>query len=85
MRVLTLWFHAHQVIGSCVLPETAMRGNYASPSLRDRTCTLYACGERGQLLLVCCQYDVSSDRAVAVTRAIFRETCPKHVSGTRLA
>ncbi len=58
-----------------------MAGNRAVPSLRDRTCLMYnVCGSAGQLIAVCCQYDVPAERAVAVVRAIFRETCPKHVS-----
>lgn len=57
-----------------------MRGNYAQHSLRDRTCFIYSCGDRGQLLLVACQYDVPAQRAVALTKALMREVQPKHVS-----
>ncbi len=57
-----------------------MRGAHAAPSLKDRTCFIYASGGQGELLLVCCQYDVPPERSMALTRGLLRELCPKHVS-----
>eukprot|EP00798_Chlamydomonas_sp_ICE-L_P014292 gene14292-20269_t len=69
-----------QLIGSLVLPEVPMKGNSIEPSLQDRTCLIYSCGEdQGGLMMVVCQYEVAPDRAALMTKALFGRVHPQQV------
>jgi hypothetical protein len=75
--LINVAFSNKQVLASCILPEISMAGNHVQASLKDQTCVLYACGESGEVLLICCQYSVKPERSTAFVRALMQEIRPK--------
>ncbi|GAX82148.1 hypothetical protein CEUSTIGMA_g9576.t1 [Chlamydomonas eustigma] len=68
-----------QVLGTCILPEVSLSGHHVQPSLKDQSCVLYACGQSGEMLLICSQYSVKPERSVSFIKALLHEMHPKQV------
>ncbi|KAI3467183.1 hypothetical protein Pfo_023846 [Paulownia fortunei] len=62
------------LIGTLVLPEIPIAGNSVEPSLRDKSCNIYALSDADKLIIiVLVQYSVTSERAHAVARLLIGE------------
>ncbi|KAL5997603.1 hypothetical protein ACLOJK_008533 [Asimina triloba] len=67
------------LIGTLILPELPHSGNSLRPSLRDRSCHLYALDRSPSTLLAAVQYSVAAERSHAVARSLLAEIRPENV------
>ncbi|KAH6798659.1 LAG1 longevity assurance-like protein [Perilla frutescens var. frutescens] len=62
------------LIGSLILPEIPYAGNSVEPSLRDKSCNIYALnGADKMIMIILVQFPVTSERANAVARLLIGE------------
>ncbi|KAA8529274.1 hypothetical protein F0562_033927 [Nyssa sinensis] len=62
------------LIGSLILPEIPFSGNSIGPSLRDKSCNIYALNDADNLILiVSVQYSISAERSHAVAKLLIGE------------
>ncbi|PIN25913.1 hypothetical protein CDL12_01326 [Handroanthus impetiginosus] len=62
------------LIGTLVLPEIPLAGNSTEPSLRDKSCNIYALSDAdNSIMIVLVQYSVAPERAHAVARLLIGE------------
>lgn len=62
------------LIGTLILPEIPLAGNSVKPSLRNKSCNIYALNEADKMIMiVLVQYSVTSERANAVARLLIGE------------
>lgn len=62
------------LIGSLILPEIPFSGNSSEPSLRDKSCNIYAVGDANHLILiVSVQCPVAAERAHIVAKVLIGE------------
>ncbi|KAK2976398.1 hypothetical protein RJ640_008108, partial [Escallonia rubra] len=70
------FFHhvSKTLIGTLILPEIPFSGNSVQPSLRDRSCNIYALNDADQsTILVSVQYAVAAERAHSVAKTLINE------------
>ncbi|XP_059655602.1 uncharacterized protein LOC132302698 [Cornus florida] len=62
------------LIGTLVLPEIPFSGNFVEPSLRDKSCNIYALNDADNLIyVVSIQYPVPAERSHAVAKLLIGE------------
>lgn len=62
------------LIGTLILPEIPFTGNSVEPSLRDKSCNIYALNDADKMIMiVLVQFSVTSERANAVARLLIGE------------
>uniref|UniRef100_A0A5B7CDN7 Proteasome assembly chaperone 1 n=1 Tax=Davidia involucrata TaxID=16924 RepID=A0A5B7CDN7_DAVIN len=62
------------LIGTLILPEIPFSGNSTEPSLRDKSCNIYALNDADDLILiVSIQYSISAERSHAVAKLLIGE------------
>ncbi|KAJ9709506.1 hypothetical protein PVL29_001132 [Vitis rotundifolia] len=65
---------AKTLIGTLILPEIPLSGNSIEPSLRDKSCNIYALNDvDNSVLLVSVQYAVSAERSHAIAKLLIGE------------
>lgn len=75
--ILLACFPDRRPLGSIVLPEVPMKGNsIQATSLTNRTCSLFACGENGEIVLCVCLYDVQEKRANSFASSLYSTGLP---------
>lgn len=62
------------LVGTLILPEIPLSGNSIEPSLRDKSCNIYALNDAdNSVLLVSVQYSVSAERSYSVAKLMIGE------------
>lgn len=62
------------LVGSLILPEIPFSGNSVEPSLRDKSCNIYALNDGDKMIMiVLVQFSVTSERANAVAKLLIGE------------
>ncbi|KAL8533517.1 hypothetical protein ACS0TY_009789 [Phlomoides rotata] len=62
------------LVGTLVLPEIPFAGNSIEPSLKDKSCNIYALSEADKMIMiVLVQFSVTPERANAVARLLIGE------------
>lgn len=62
------------LIGTLILPEIPFTGNSVEPSLRDKSCNIYALNDADKMIMiVLVQFSVTSERANALARLLVGE------------
>lgn len=63
-----------KLIGTLILPEIPFSGNTVAPSLKDKSCNIYALNDTEKLvLLVCVQFHVPAERCHVVSKLMLTE------------
>ncbi|PHU02157.1 hypothetical protein BC332_27408 [Capsicum chinense] len=73
---LQLFHHVSSktLVGTLILPEIPFSGNSVEPSLKDKSCNIYALNEDDNLIMiVSVQYPVTAERSHAVAKLLIGE------------
>ncbi|OVA00534.1 hypothetical protein BVC80_9087g20 [Macleaya cordata] len=60
------------LVGTLILPEISLSGNYIEPSPKDKSCNIYAINDEDgrSILLVLVQFSISAERSHAVAKLL---------------
>ncbi|KAK4357938.1 hypothetical protein RND71_023548 [Anisodus tanguticus] len=62
------------LVGTLILPEIPLSGNSVEPSLKDKSCNIYALNEDDNLIMsVSVQYPVTAERSHAIAKLLIGE------------
>ncbi|XP_043722574.1 uncharacterized protein LOC122669789 [Telopea speciosissima] len=69
-------------IGTLMLPEISLSGNSIEPSLKDKSCHIYALDDQNSIIVVIVQFRVVAERSHAVAKLLIdgeAQICPERV------